>query len=72
MNKFNLRLESDKGITKLLRRHPKYYQEYQLNVSAQGYEHEVLLLFVPTLFQVALAERALGIMKDSLKKAGLI
>jgi hypothetical protein len=69
---FTIRLEEDKGITKLLKRHPKYKEEYWANIYAQGYNNLIAEKFTPVLYALAVCERAMEISREGLKKAGLI
>lgn len=41
-----IRIEDDKDLSILLRKHKKYKEEYILNVYHQGYEHLVLEKFI--------------------------
>ena len=70
--KMVLRVEEDRSITRLLRRHKKYYQEYRLNVYCQGYEHLIMKQFAPMFFAIAIGNRVMQITRDNLKKAKLI
>jgi len=59
-----LRIESDKEITKLLKRHKKYKIEYDLNISEQGYSSLVIQQLTPIIFTIAIAEQEMKFFKE--------
>lgn len=63
-----LRIEQDKGITKLLKKHPKYGIEYDLNVFNQGYESLILAQFNPVFIHLAISYECLNLITKSLKE----
>jgi hypothetical protein len=67
-----IRIESDEDITKLLKKHKKYKDEYLLNVINQGYISHIFEKYSQVMFTVAIAEMGLQVMSRGLKQAGLL
>jgi hypothetical protein len=63
--KFNLiRIENDKKLTLLLKRHKKYKLEYRLNVYCQGYDSDIVSSFTTILLPIAMALEALKVIEE--------
>jgi len=67
-----IRIDEDNELAKLLKRHPKYKQEYLLNVQEQGLQYLVLLKMLPMFYAAAILEGGISIALNNLKEEGLI
>ena len=67
-----IRIESDKDITTLLKRHKKYGEEYMLNIEEQGYIHLVIRKFAGVVIACAIGGEVIRIMNEELNKENSI
>lgn len=58
-----LRVEDDLRITRLLRKHKKYRDEYDLNIDAQGLQAERLKQLYPLFYTIAVAGMVMEMIK---------
>ena len=63
-----IRIDEDKGLTKLLRKRKKYRDEYYCNLHEQGLFHLVLAKFTGVFFNMAVAQEVMNIFRESLKE----
>ncbi len=66
--KFNLiRIENDKKLTLLLKRHKKYKLEYRLNIYCQGYDSDIVGTvgsFGTLLWKIVMAQEVLKVIEE--------
>lgn len=66
---FNLtRIEEDKKLTLLLKRHKKYQLEYRLNIYCQGYDKDIVSSFGTILWTIVMAQEVLKVIEEINKK----
>lgn len=56
------RFENDKQITKLLKKHPKYKEEYSLNIFHQGHFEEVSKRIIEIVYALAIGQILLDLL----------